>query len=648
MPDSVLRVLTCGSVDAGKSTLIGRLLFECGSLPDEALAALKRESARFGTVGGGVDYALLVDNLEAEREQRVTIDVAYRFFETPRRRFILADAPGHGQYTRNMVTGASNSDLAILLVDACNGLLDQTRRHAMIASLLGIRSVVLAVNKMDLVGFDRGRFGEIVADFAELKDHLGEPALTAIPVCARDGDNIATLSPRMPWYRGAPLLSELEKALPPSHASDRPARFPVQYVNRPDPSFRGYTGTISLGRLRIGDIVMNATSRVEAKVARIVTMDGDVQSASGGQPVTLVLDRDIDVSRGDVLAAQPGLQAADQIAAWVVWMDETPLFRGRAYQLMLGTKSVVATISDISARLDMETLEEESVRELGLNEIGRVSIALSHPVACEPYGENRDLGGFILIDRMTQTTVGAGMVTDLASGRANVPWHRFGVDKRARAALKHQMPAVLWFTGLSGAGKSTIANLVEKQLLLLGHHTMILDGDNVRHGLNRDLGFSEADRVENIRRIAEVAKLFVDAGIIILVSFISPYRNERRLARECVEDGEFIEIFVDTPIEECSRRDPKGLYRKAYAGELRNFTGVDAPYEEPLAPEIRLRTLGQTPEALCALVIEDLRQREIIGWRGRRASATPAERKPDPMRPPATDRRRQHSVQNLA
>ena len=611
MAESLLRVLTCGSVDDGKSTLIGRLLFECGSIPDDTMAALERDSVRFGTTGGAIDYALLVDGLEAEREQGVTIDVAYRFFETPRRRFILADCPGHQQYTRNMVTGASGSDLAVLLVDARNGLLDQTRRHAAIVSLLGIRSIVLAVNKMDLVDFDQAVYDRIVADFSALRGGLGDVPVTAIPICARDGDNVTGGRARMPWYTGVTLLAALEQAAP-SLATGGPFRFPVQYVNRPDASFRGYAGTVTAGTIRPGDTIVNAMAGTEAKVARIVTMDGDLDSAAAGLPVTLVLDREIDVSRGDVLAAAPPPQLADQINAWIVWMDDTPLFRGRAYQFMLGTKSVTGTITDITNRLDIETLHEIGVRELHLNEIGRVAISLSHPVACETYQQSRDLGGFILVDRLTKGTVGAGMVTDIRAGRTNVHWHRLDVDKQARAALKHQKPAVLWFTGLSGAGKSTIANIVEKQLLAMGHHTMTLDGDNVRHGLNRDLGFSEADRVENIRRIAEVSKLFVEAGMIVLVSFISPYRNERMLARDCVEVGEFLEIFVDTPVEECSRRDPKGLYQKAYAGQIRNFTGVDAPYEEPLDPEIRLRTLEGAPEDLAGRVIAELRDRGVI------------------------------------
>ncbi len=511
-----------------------------------------------------------------------------------------------------MATGASTAELAILLVDARNGLLDQTRRHAAIASLLGIRSVILAVNKMDLVGFDQKVFDDIVAGFELLRDRLGGLSVIPIPICARDGDNVTCFSARMPWYSGDTLLAALEKAEPASHGNGSVSRFPVQYVNRPDQSFRGYAGTIATGTIRVGDMLVNTASRTEAKVARIVTMDGDLVAAHAGKPVTLVLDREIDVSRGDVLAASPPPILADQINAWVVWMDETPLFRGRAYQFNLGTKSVIGTITDITNRLDVVTLNEVGVRELALNEIGRVAISLSHPVACETYTASRDLGGFILIDRLTKGTVGAGMITDIRAGRTHVYWHQLDVDKQARAILNRQKPAVLWFTGLSGAGKSTIANIVEKQLLADGHHTMTLDGDNVRHGLNRDLGFTEADRVENIRRIAEVAKLFVEAGVIVLVSFISPYRNERMLARECVEAGEFLEIFVDTPVEECSRRDPKGLYQKAYAGQIRNFTGVDAPYEEPLDPEIRLRTLEGTPEELAGQVIEALRHHGVI------------------------------------
>jgi bifunctional enzyme CysN/CysC len=613
MPDSLLRVLTCGSVDDGKSTLIGRLLFECGTIPDDVMAVLERDSRRFGTVEGGTDYALLVDGLAAEREQGVTIDVAYRYFETPRRRFILADTPGHEQYTRNMVTGASTSELAVLLVDARKGLLDQTRRHAAIVSMLGIRNVVLAINKMDLVGFDQTVFDTIAQNFAALEDRLGPLAVTAIPVCARDGDNVTAASPRMPWYTGPTLLAALEAAQPAGQASECGFRMPVQLVARPDHTFRGYAGTIVGGVVRPGDAVVNAVSRTRAQVARIVTMDGDLDEAGPGTPVTLVLDREIDVSRGDVIAAQPAPELAEEIAAWVVWMDETPLFRGRAYTLMLGTRSVSATVTDIVNRLHMDTLAVEPVRELHLNEIGQVALSLSQPVAAETYATSRELGGFILIDRQTRGTVGAGLVTELrAGGRADIYWHHLDVDKAARAALNSQKPVVLWFTGLSGAGKSTIANLVEKRLHAQGRHTMTLDGDNVRHGLNRDLGFTEADRVENIRRVAEVAKLFVEAGTIVLVSFISPYRAERMLARECVEPDEFIEIYVDTPVDECRRRDPKGLYQRADAGQIRNFTGIDAPYEPPEAPEIHLPTLEAPAEALAERIFADLRRRGIV------------------------------------
>jgi bifunctional enzyme CysN/CysC len=613
MPDSLLRVLTCGSVDDGKSTLIGRLLFECGTIPDDVMAVLERDSRRFGTVEGGTDYALLVDGLSAEREQGVTIDVAYRYFETPRRRFILADTPGHEQYTRNMVTGASTSEVAVLLVDARKGLLDQTRRHAAIVSMLGIRNVVLAINKMDLVGFDQTVFDTIAQNFAALEDRLGPLVVTAIPVCARDGDNVTAASTRMPWYTGPTLLAALEAAEPASQASERGFRMPVQLVARPDHTFRGYAGTIVGGVVRPGDAVVNAVSRTRAQVARIVTMDGDLDEAGPGTPVTLVLDREIDVSRGDVIAAQPAPELAEEIAAWVVWMDETPLFRGRAYTLMLGTRSVSATVTDIVNRMHMDTLAVEPVRELHLNEIGQVALSLSQPVAAETYATSRELGGFILIDRQTRGTVGAGLVTELrAGGRADIYWHHLDVDKAARAALNAQKPVVLWFTGLSGAGKSTIANLVEKRLHAQGRHTMTLDGDNVRHGLNRDLGFTEADRVENIRRVAEVAKLFVEAGTIVLVSFISPYRAERMLARECVEPDEFIEIYVDTPVDECRRRDPKGLYQRADAGQIRNFTGIDAPYEPPEAPEIHLPTLEAPAEALAERIFADLRRRGIV------------------------------------
>ena len=522
MAASLLRVVACGSVDDGKSTLVGRLLFEFGSVPDDVMAALVRDSKRFGTVAEGVDYALLVDGLSAEREQGVTIDVAYRFFETASWRFILADAPGHEQYTRNMATGASTADVAMLLVDARKGLLAQTRRHAAIVWLMGVRQIVLVVNKMDLVGFERSVFDRIVADFTTLRSKLGDIPFIAIPICARDGDNVIQPGSRMGWYGGPSLLAALEAAQPSREPAGRAFRLPVQLVNRPDASFRGYAGTIASGRVCPGDMIASGT--VQARIARIVTMDGDLAEAVAGDAITLVLNHEIDVSRGDVLAGMPLPQAADEVTAWVVWMADTPLFRGRAYKLMLGTRIVTGTITALAGRLDIDTLEEMPIQELRLNEIGRVVISLTQPLVCEAYADSHALGGFILIDRLSGDTVGAGMVIGATSRPRNLHWQRLDVDKSVRATLKGQLPAILWFTGLSASGKSTIANLVERRLAAMGRHTMVLDGDNVRHGLNRDLGFTEADRVENIRRIAEVAKLFVEAGLIVLVSFISPYR----------------------------------------------------------------------------------------------------------------------------
>ncbi len=611
MPASLLRVLTCGSVDDGKSTLIGRLLYECGRIPDDVQAALARDSARYGTVPGGIDYALLVDGLAAEREQGITIDVAYRYFETPARRFILADTPGHEQYTRNMVTGASMSDLAVLLVDARKGLLIQTRRHATIAAMLGIKQIVLAVNKMDLVGYDQSVFDAIATGFAAFAEKLGGLSVIAIPVAAVVGDNVTAPSRNMPWYTGKILLSVLEEAEIPAPPSAS-FRMPVQYVNRPDLNFRGFSGTVAAGRVRPGDKITNVQSRVAATVTSIVTMDGDLQEAQAGTAVTIVLDTEIDVSRGDVLAMTPLPETSDKLVARLAWFDEIPLFRGRSYQMMLGTRIVTATVSSVSHVLDVDTLDENPARDLKFNEIGLVNLSLAQAVTFEPYRQNRVMGGFILIDRVTRNTVAAGMIEGTDRIASDVHWHQAEVDKAARAALKGQHPAVLWFTGLSGAGKSTIANLVEKRLHTIGRHTILLDGDNVRHGLNRDLGFSEADRVENIRRVAEVSRLCVDAGLIVLVSFISPYRAERLLARERVADGEFIEVFVDTPVDECRKRDPKGLYAKADAGQIKNFTGVDAPYEAPLAAEIHLRTVDESAESLADQVVMELRNRKLI------------------------------------
>jgi bifunctional enzyme CysN/CysC len=613
MPETLLRVLTCGSVDDGKSTLIGRLLYECGRIPDDVMQALERDSRRYGTTGGGaIDYSLLVDGLAAEREQGITIDVAYRYFETERRRFILADAPGHEQYTCNMITGASTADVAVLLVDARKGLLPQTRRHATIAAMLGIRQVIVAVNKMDLVGFDEGVFDGIAAAFGAWAEKLGGVDVTAIPVCAIAGDNVIDASQRLSWYAGPTLLAALEAAELQPPPLSAPARLNVQFVSRTDADFRGYAGTVSSGVIRPGTELINVQSRIGATVARIATMDGDLAEASPGDAVMLSFDGEIDVSRGDVLATGPLPEVADQLVAQVAWFGDTPLYRGRTYSLALGCRTVTATISRIDHRTDIETLADMPASELHRNDIGRVGLSLSQPLAFEPYARNHDLGGFILIDRLTRNTVGAGLVERAERAIADVHWHKLDVDKGARAALKQQRPAVLWFTGFSGAGKSTVANLVEKRLLALGKHTIMLDGDNVRHGLNRDLGFSEADRVENIRRVAEVAKLFVEAGLIVLVSFISPYRAERMLARERVEEGEFIEVFVDTPIDECRRRDPKGLYVKADRGEIRNFTGIDAPYEPPENPEVHLRTLGAEPEELAEQVVRELRRRNLL------------------------------------
>ncbi|HTW25711.1 MAG TPA: sulfate adenylyltransferase subunit CysN [Acetobacteraceae bacterium] len=608
-----LRFLTCGSVDDGKSTLIGRLLYDTKLIFEDQLASLERDSRKHGTTGDDIDFALLVDGLEAEREQGITIDVAYRFFTTDRRRFIVADTPGHEQYTRNMATGASNAELAVVLVDARNGVLTQTRRHSFIASLMGIRHVVLAVNKIDLVGFDQARFEAIRAEYEHAVAEFGFQSLVAIPLSARYGDNVLTRSDRTPWYDGPSLLEHLETVDIGDDLALAPFRMPVQWVNRPDLDFRGFSGTIAAGTVKPGDVVAVASSGRTTTVARIVTMDGDLDEASAGDAVTLALADEIDISRGDVLAAgEAPVAMADQFQAHVVWLNESPMLQGRTYLFKLGTRTAPGSITRIRHRIDINTHEKLSATDLRVNDVAVVNLGLTLPVAFEPYAESRDLGGFIIIDRVSNATVGVGMI-DYALRRAtNLTWQDLDVDRAARARLKDQQPAVIWFTGLSGSGKSTIANLVERKLHAQGQHTYVLDGDNIRHGLNRDLGFTEADRVENIRRVSEAAALFVDAGLIVLVSFISPYRAERDAARERIGDGEFLEVFVDTPIEECRRRDPKGLYEKAYSGLIRNFTGVDAPYEAPLTPEIHLRTVEAVPEVLADRVIEALRGRNII------------------------------------
>ena len=601
---SLLRFITCGSVDDGKSTLIGRLLHDTKLLLDDQLAALESDSKRHGTQNGEIDFALLVDGLAAEREQGITIDVAYRFFGTDKRKFIVADCPGHEQYTRNMATGASTADLAIVLVDARKGLLTQTRRHSYIVSLLGIKHVVLAVNKMDLVNHDRAVFDAISAGYAELAGQLGIEHVTAIPLSALKGDNMLGLSDATPWYDGPSLLEHLETVEVARVSRDRGFRLPVQWVCRPNQNFRGFAGTIVGGSVSVGDEVAVLPSGQRSKVAAIVTADGDLDRASEGQAVTLTLKDEVDASRGDVIAAaRDPSEVADQFAAHLLWLGEQPLLPGRPYWLKIGSRTVSAQVTEIKHKVDVNTQDQLAAKHLELNEVAQVNLYLDQPVAFEAYADNRDLGAFILIDRQTNGTVAAGTL-DFALRRAgNIHWQHVDVDKAARARIKHQTPRCVWFTGLSGSGKSTIANLVEKKLLAMGHHTYILDGDNVRHGLNKDLGFTDEDRVENIRRVAEVARLMADAGLIVLVSFISPFRAERRMAREMFADGEFIEVFVDTPLEVAEKRDVKGLYARARAGEIKNFTGIDSDYERPEAAEIDLDTVNHDPEALATAIV---------------------------------------------
>jgi len=594
---SLLRFLTCGSVDDGKSTLIGRLLYDSKMIFEDQLAALEADSKKVGTQGGEIDFALLVDGLAAEREQGITIDVAYRFFSTDKRKFIVADTPGHEQYTRNMVTGASTADAAVILIDARKGVLTQTRRHSYLVSLLGIRHVVLAINKMDLVDWSQARFDEIVAEYSAFAGQIGVKTFTAIPMSALKGDNITEPSTNSPWYSGSPLLRWLEEAPVEDDLRDKPFRMPVQWVNRPNLDFRGFSGLISSGVVRPGDRIKALPSGRESTVERIVTFTGDLNEAVAGQSVTLTLADEIDVSRGDVLAAAASPPAvADQFEATLIWFDEEAMLPGRPYLMKLGTRTVAAQVAEPKYKVNVNTLEQLAARKLELNEIGVCNLALDAPIAFDPYAENHDLGGFILIDRISNRTVGAGLLHFALRRSQNIHWQAMDVDKAARAAAKGQKAQVVWLTGLSGAGKSTIANLVEKRLLAEGRHTYLLDGDNVRHGLNKDLGFAEQDRVENIRRVAEVAKLMVDAGLIVLVSFISPFRAERRMARELMGEGEFVEVFIDTPIAEAERRDVKGLYAKARAGELKNFTGVDSPYEAPEHPEIRIDTTALSAE----------------------------------------------------
>ena len=606
----LLRFITCGSVDDGKSTLIGRLLYDSRMVFDDQMAALEADSKKWGAQGGALDFALLVDGLAAEREQGITIDVAYRFFATAKRKFIVADTPGHEQYTRNMVTGASTADLAIVLIDARKGVLTQTRRHSYLVSLLGIRHVVLAVNKMDLVGWSREVFDEIVADYRAFAAELGVEDVLCVPISGLMGDNITAPSANTPWYDGPSLVDHLETVeVDDERLARRPFRMPVQWVNRPDLDFRGFAGQIASGVVKPGDPVRILPSGRTSRVARIVTLDGDRNEAQAGQSVTLTLADEVDISRGDVIAAaaQP-CEVADQFETTIVWMGEDELLAGRSYWLKIGARTVSAQITGIKHRIDVNTLQESVAKTVGLNEIAVCNLSLTQPVAFEPYEIDRGLGGFILMDRITNATVGSGMIRFALRRSHNIHWQALDVTREARAAAKGQKPAVVWFTGLSGSGKSTIANLVEKRLHAEGRHTYILDGDNVRHGLNRDLGFTEGDRVENIRRVAEVARLMAHAGLIVLVSFISPFRAERRMAREMMPDGEFIEVFVDTPLEEVEARDPKGLYAKARRGELKNFTGIDSPYEPPENADIHVRTAMLNPEEASDLIVSSLRE----------------------------------------
>jgi bifunctional enzyme CysN/CysC len=608
-----LRFLTCGSVDDGKSTLIGRLLYEQNLIFDDHLAALERDSKKHGTTGADVDFALLLDGLEAEREQGITIDVAYRYFATPRRSFIVADTPGHEQYTRNMATGASNSELAVLLVDARKGLLAQTRRHAIIASLLGIRYAVLAVNKIDLVDFDRKVFDAIAGEFREFATALGFKDIVCIPISARYGDNVSSRSANTPWYTGSHLLDHLECVDVEDNRAQKPLRMPVQWVNRPNSDFRGFAGTIAGGGLQPGDEVAVLPSGQMTRVKEIIGGAGKLDRAEAGDAVTVTLADEIDIARGDMLAApRERPQVADQFAAHLVWMSPEKLLPERSYLMKINNATLAATVTALKHQIDVNTFAQLAAKTLALNEIGVCNLSLARPVAFDAYAGNRDTGAFILIDRYTNQTVAAGMI-DFALRRAtNIHHQAITVSKAERAALMHHKPAVLWFTGLSGAGKSTIANLVEAGLHARGAHTLLLDGDNIRHGLNRDLGFTEEDRVENIRRIGEVAKLMSDAGLIVLCSFISPFRAERRMVRELLPEGEFLEIFVDTPLAECIARDPKGLYKRALAGEIKNFTGVDQPYEAPENAEIRLEAGRTDAERLANEVIEQLARRKIV------------------------------------
>lgn len=605
---TMLRFITCGSVDDGKSTLIGRLLFNSKMIFEDQLAALESDSKRVGTQGQEIDFALLVDGLAAEREQGITIDVAYRFFATENRKFIVADCPGHEQYTRNMVTGASTADLAVILIDARKGVLVQTRRHSFLCHQLGIKNLVLAVNKMDLIDYDQAQYDAIIADYRQFAESIGIEEFTAIPISGLAGDNITTQSGNMPWYSGPTLMQHLETVEVRSDANvDKPFRMSVQWVNRPNLDFRGFSGLISTGTVKPGDAVRSLPSGKASTVKSIVTMDGDLAEAVAGQSVTITLEDEIDCSRGDVLAtADNPPEVADQFESTIVWMDEDPLVVGRAYWMKLGAQIVSVTVAEPKYEINVNTMEHLAAKTLELNSIGVSEITTDRPIVFDPYTENRALGGFILIDKISNRTVGAGMLHFSLRRAQNVHWQALDVTRDDHAAMKNQTPRVLWFTGLSGSGKSTIANEVEKRLAMMNRHTFLLDGDNVRHGLNKDLGFTESDRIENIRRIGEVAKLMTDAGLIVLTAFISPFRADRQLVRDMMGEGEFIEIHVDTPLEIAEARDVKGLYKKAREGKLKNFTGIDSPYEEPDSPEIRVNTVAMTPEEAADYIIRQI------------------------------------------
>lgn len=614
---SMLRFLTCGSVDDGKSTLIGRLLYDSKMIFEDQLSALESDSKRVGTQGQEIDFALLVDGLAAEREQGITIDVAYRFFSTDKRKFIVADTPGHEQYTRNMATGASTADVAIMLIDARKGMLTQTRRHSFICSLLGIKRIVLAVNKMDLVDYSEQVVIDVEAEYREFAKDFGFTEITSIPLSALKGDNILEASENTPWYTGPSLMHYLETVQVGDARQAADFRLPVQWVNRPNLDFRGFSGTVSAGTIKVGDAIKVLPSAQESTVKSIVTYDGDLDEAVAGEAITLTLNDEIDISRGDIIAGKGNPpEVADQFEAKIIWMHDEPMLPGRPYLFKTANKTIPGLVTDLKHKVNVNTMEQTAAKSLALNEIGVCNIGLDSRIAFDAYSDNKDTGAFIIIDRISNTTVGVGMI-DFALRRAsNIHWQALDVDKAARAEMKLQRPAVLWFTGLSGSGKSTIANIVEKRLFARGRHTYILDGDNVRHGLNQDLGFTDADRVENIRRVGEVAKLMVDSGLMVMTSFISPFRAERRMVHDLMEDGEFVEVYVDTPFEVCAERDPKGLYKKALAGEIKNFTGYDSPYEPPERADIHVSTDKLSADECADVIITYLEENGYLNARG--------------------------------